>query len=94
MTIPEAVRALTVGDCLTRREAVKTIREYFKKERKRMRVRCDIEYCRYWSKNGGDYTDEGGCILDEIRISDDTYTAAGFVPMCGNYEEREDAAED
>ena len=29
MTILEAVRALTVGDCPTRREAVKRIREYF-----------------------------------------------------------------
>ena len=34
MTILEAVRSLTVGDCPTRREAVKTIREYCEAESK------------------------------------------------------------
>ena len=34
LTILEAVRALTVGDCPTRREAVKTIREYYEAESK------------------------------------------------------------
>lgn len=34
MTIAEAVRALTVGDCPTRREVVKTISEYCEAESK------------------------------------------------------------
>lgn len=42
LTIPEAVRALTVGDCSTRREAVKTIREYFENGDPVERIREEI----------------------------------------------------
>jgi len=55
-----------------------------------MRVKCNIDYCRHYDKKGGNYENEGGCTLEEISISDDTYTAAGFVPMCDDYEEREE----
>ena len=42
LTIPEAVRALTVGDCPTRREAVKIIREYFENGDPVDKIRAEI----------------------------------------------------
>jgi len=43
MTITEAVRGLTIGDCLTHREAVKTIRKYFENGDPVERIREEIE---------------------------------------------------
>ena len=54
-----------------------------------MRLRCNVESCRHWEENAGPYIGEGGCTLEEVQISDDEPTAAGFVPMCADYEEKE-----
>ena len=43
MTILEAVRALTVGDCPTRREAVRMIRKYFENGDPVERIREEVE---------------------------------------------------
>ena len=43
LTILEAVRALTVGDCPTRREAVKTIRKYFENGDPVERIREEVK---------------------------------------------------
>ena len=42
MTILEAVRALTVGDCPTRREAVRVIRKYFEGGDPLDKIRAEI----------------------------------------------------
>lgn len=55
-----------------------------------MIVKCQCESCVHWSKNGGDFVNEGGCTLDTITISDDNVTAAGFIPMCEEYREKND----
>ena len=54
-----------------------------------MRVDCCVQDCVHWSEDGGDYNYKGGCTLDEITISDSQMTAAGFWPLCQDYEERE-----
>lgn len=69
MTIPEAVRALTVGDCPTRREAVKTIREYFEDEEPLERIREEIEEYRDflpWESNSIVKFDAINYILEQI----------------------------
>lgn len=58
-----------------------------------MRVNCNIRSCRHWSEkeeHKNYICDEGGCSLDEITISDEEMTAAGFIPQCAVYEERDD----
>ena len=55
-----------------------------------MIVKCQCESCVHWSKDGGDFIDEGGCTLDTITVSENTATAAGFLPLCEDYEERGD----
>ena len=52
-----------------------------------MRVKCNIDYCKHWKDDAGDYIGEGGCTLDEIEINDDELTGGGFFPMCKDYEE-------
>ena len=42
MTIQEAVRALTVGDCPTRREAVRVMRKYFEGGDPLDKIRAEI----------------------------------------------------
>ena len=54
-----------------------------------MTVRCHCTDCINYSEEGGDYIGEGGCVLDEITVSNDTLTAAGFYPQCEDYKERE-----
>lgn len=60
MTIPEAVRALTVGDCSTRREAVRVIRKYFDGGDPVERIRAEIEeYRNSWMPNGNSIDNAG-----------------------------------
>lgn len=69
MTILEAVRALTVGDCPTRREAVKTIREYFEGGDPLERIRAEIEEYRDslpWESNSIVKWDAINYILEQI----------------------------
>lgn len=49
-----------------------------------MYVSC---YCTDCIHNDGD----GGCNEDYITINNDTMTAAGFYPMCEDYQERQEA---
>ncbi len=53
-----------------------------------MYIKCNCESCIYWSKDGGDFINEGGCTLDTITISDNNVTAAGCLPICEEYKER------
>ena len=55
-----------------------------------MYIKCNCESCIHWSKDGGDFVNEGGCTLDTITISDNNVTAAGFIPMCEEYREKND----
>ena len=60
MTIPEAVRALTVGDCPTRREAVRVIRKYFENGDPVERIREEIdEYRNLWRPTGNSIDNAG-----------------------------------
>lgn len=47
-------------------------------------INCDC-YCKH--------NKDGQCDKDYITISDDEMTAAGFYPICQDYEEREDFEE-
>ena len=49
MTIPEAVRALTVGDCPARREAVRVIRKYFEGGDPLDKIRAEIVHLHDWA---------------------------------------------
>lgn len=53
-----------------------------------MYIKCNCESCRHWSTDGGDFIGEGGCKLDTITISDNTVTAAGCLPICEEYKEK------
>lgn len=44
-----------------------------------MNVRCKVESCFYCI--------DGECDLEEITISDNEMTAAGFRPICQDYDE-------
>ena len=59
-----------------------------------MRVKCNIDYCKHWKENAGPYIGTGGCTLEEITISDEELTAAGYIPKCEDFEEREERHED
>lgn len=50
-----------------------------------MYVNC---YCTDCIHNDGD----GDCDQDYITINNDTMTAAGFYPMCEDYEEKKEAS--
>lgn len=49
-----------------------------------MRVLCYVESCKNHNN------DEGYCMLETISISEDKLTAAGYLPMCDDYKERDD----
>lgn len=40
---------------------------------------CECTSCEYY--------DDGTCAADDITISDNDMTAAGFLPICQNYDE-------
>lgn len=52
----------------------------------RQRFNCECTDCKY---NDGD----GDCTSEWVTISNDTMTAAGFYPICQEYEEREQDAD-
>ena len=72
MTITEAVRGLTIGDCPTRREAVKTIREYFEGGDPLERIREEIdEYRTLWRPTGNSIDNAGWNVCNKcIEIID------------------------
>lgn len=45
-------------------------------------VSCAVEHCKY--------NKDGECDSNYILISDKNMTSAGFIPMCEDYEEKED----
>lgn len=47
---------------------------------------CECTSCEYY--------DDGTCAADEITISDNDMTAAGFLPVCQNYVEHPAERED
>lgn len=49
------------------------------------RVSCYCEECKYRDE-------DGDCSKDWITISDEDMTAAGFLPICKDYEEKKNAA--
>lgn len=55
-----------------------------------MTVRCDCDSCKHWKEDAAVFIGEGGCTLDEIKISDNTMTGAGFIAICTDYEEGSD----
>lgn len=48
---------------------------------------CYVRSCRYNDQ-------DGGCEKEFPVISEDILTAAGFLPMCRDYEEQEGGGED
>ena len=44
-----------------------------------MRVRCECEECKH--------NEEGYCDQEVIIVSNSELTAAGFIPLCKDYEE-------
>ena len=56
-----------------------------------MYIHCNVTDCVHWSAEGSDFfCDAGGCTLKEITIDDNEVTAAGCLPQCRDYEERND----
>ena len=53
-----------------------------------MYVKCEIDYCRHWSKEYGDFEGEGGCTLNIITITDEKLTPCGYIPQCEDFEEK------
>lgn len=53
-----------------------------------MYVKCNIDYCKHWSREYGDFEGEGGCTLDIITITDEKLTPCGYVPQCEDFEEK------
>jgi len=51
-----------------------------------MIVDCDVSSCVHWCEQGGNFIDRGGCTLNMIRVSEDTLTGGGFLPLCRYYE--------
>jgi len=47
-----------------------------------MKVSCYVKSCKYRDENGW-------CGKDWITVSDEEMTAAGFYPICQDYEEKE-----
>lgn len=47
-------------------------------------LRCRVEDCKHHSRTGNH------CTLDYITIDNDIMTSAGFLPVCEDYDERED----
>ena len=54
-----------------------------------MRVKRNIDYCKHWKEDAGPYIGTGGCTLEEITISDEELTAAGCIPQCEDFEEKD-----
>ena len=50
-----------------------------------IRVWCECDGCVHW--------DDGECSYDGVTISDRNITAAGFLPVCQDYEERDEEDE-